>query len=296
MSVKVLVAVDFGDPALEALRQARALAHGVSGSLTICHVLPGVSPLAGVLGEIDKAESAALTGEEEDARKALVEHARQKLGLEATEVRVARGDAYEEIVHMAKLLSASYLVVGTHGRTGITRMILGSVAERVVRHANCSVLVARPISKAGVVLAATDVSEASLPAIAEGAAAARRNGARLVVVSVLEWGSAMPLPAVGMFGTLPAIPPPELQQQVRDALRTAASQAMAAAGAEGEVRVVDGAAAPGILSVAKELDAELIVVGTHGRTGLARIALGSVAEEVLRNAETSVLTVRSKTS
>lgn len=296
MSAKVLAAVDFGDPALEALRQARALAHAVSGSLSICHVLPGVSPLAGVLGDIDKAESAALTGEEEDTRKALVAHAREKLGLEASDVQVVRGEAHEEIVRVAKLLDASYVVLGTHGRTGITRMVLGSVAERVARHAHCSVLVARPIIKPGVVLAATDVSEASLPAIEEGAAAAKRSGARLVVVSVLEWGSAMPMPAIGMFGALPAIPPPQVQQQVRDALQVAVQQAMAKVGAEGEVRIVDGAAAPGIVEVAKDLDAELVVIGTHGRTGIARLALGSVAEEVIRTAPTSVLTLRAKST
>jgi nucleotide-binding universal stress UspA family protein len=296
MNVKVLAALDFGDPSLEAVRQARALAHAVSGTLSICHVLPGMSPLAGVLGEIDKTESAALTGEEEDTRRALLDHVRQHVGLEAPDVRVLRGEAHEEIVRAAKLLDASYVVVGTHGRTGISRMVLGSVAERVARHAHCSVLVARPEQQTGVVVAASDLSEASLPAIAEGAAAAKRRGARLVVVSVLEWGSAMPMPAVGMFGTLPAIPPPQVQQQVRDALQTAVGQAMIAAGAQGEVRIVDGAAAPGIVEVANEVGAELVVVGTQGRTGLARIALGSVAEEVIRKASSSVLTVRKAVS
>ena len=80
-------------------------------------------------------------------------------------------------------------------------------------------------------------------------------------------------------------------QQVRDALKTAVGQAMIAAGAQGDVRIVDGAAAAGIVEVANEVGAELVVVGTHGRTGLARLALGSVAEAVIRSASTSVLTV-----
>jgi nucleotide-binding universal stress UspA family protein len=294
MTVKVLAALDFGDPSLEALRQARALAHAVSGTLSICHVLPALSPLTGVLGELDKTEAAALTGEEEDARKALVEHARQQIGLEASDVHILRGEAHEEIVRTAELLSVSYIVLGTHGRTGISRMVLGSVAERVARHARCSVLVARPAQKTGIVVAASDLSEPSLPAIAEGAAAAARSGAKLVVVSVLEWGSAMPMPAVGMFGALPAIPPPDVQQQVRDALRMAVEQAMIAANAKGEVRIVDGAPGPGIVEVANEVGAELVVVGTQGRTGLARFALGSVAEEVIRHAPSSVLTVRKR--
>jgi nucleotide-binding universal stress UspA family protein len=274
MALIVLAAVDFGDPSLEALRQARALAHAVGGSLSLCHVLPAPSPLAGVLGDIDQAEAAALTGEEENTKKALLEHARDKLGLEISDVVVVRGDAHQEIVRAAESRKASYVVVGTHGRTGITRLVLGSVAERVARHAPCSVLVARPATKTGVVVAASDLSEPSLPAIKQGAAAATRSGARLVLVSVLEWGSTMPMPALGMFGALPAIPPLDVQQQVR------------------EVSIVDGAPAPGIVEVANELGAELIVVGTKGRTGVARLALGSVAEEVIRTASCSVLVVR----
>jgi nucleotide-binding universal stress UspA family protein len=100
------------------------------------------------------------------------------------------------------------------------------------------------------------------------------------------------MPALGMFGALPAIPPPEVQQQVRDALRTATEQAVTRAGATAEVRVLDGSAAPAIVQVAEEVGAELVVVGTKGRTGVARLALGSVAEEVIRTASTSVLIVR----
>jgi universal stress protein A len=152
--------------------------------------------------------------------------------------------------------------------------------------------VARPVQKPGLVVAATDLSDPSLPAIAAGAAAAERRGARLVVLSVLEWGSAMPMPALGMFGTLPAIPPPEVQQQVRDALASAVEQAMARLNVKGEVVIADGSPASGIVQAAEELGAELVVVGTQGRTGLARLALGSVAEQVIRTASSSVLTVR----
>ncbi len=293
MTAKVLAALDFGDSSLEALRQARALAHAVGGSLALCHVLPAPSELALLIAEPDQAARASLTGEEEDTRKALIEHAREKVGLEAADVLVLRGETYAEIVRAAESVGAGTVVVGTHGRTGIARLVLGSVAERVARHAHCSVLVARPARKTGgVVVAATDLSEPSLPAIAEGAAAAKRSGARLVVVSVLEWPGAMPTPAAGMFGAVPAIPPAEVVQEVRDALRSTLEQAMARAGAEGEARVIDGSASDAIVGIADELHAELIVVGTRGRTGLARLALGSVAERVIRSASCSVLTVR----
>ena len=182
--------------------------------------------------------------------------------------------------------------MGSHGRTGLARAVLGSVAERAARYAHCSVLVARPSPKAGVVLAATDLSELSLPAIAAGAAAAKRSGARLVVASALEWNDSAFTSLSGLLGTLPVLPPADLQQQLREALRSALEGAMARVGAVGEARVLDGSAASAIVDCAEELAAGLVVVGTHGRTGLARLALGSVAERVIRSAGCSVLAVR----
>ncbi len=290
--VKVLTALDFGDSSLEALRQARALAHDLSGTLSVCHVLPAPSELARVFANPAQAELAALTGEEEDTRKALAQHAREKVGLELGEILVERGVAYAEIVRAAENSGASYIVVGSHGRTGLLRMVLGSVAEAVTRHAHCSVLVARPVQKPGIVVAATDLSEASLPAISEGAAAAKRSGARLLVVSVIEWGSVIPNVAGGLIGALPAIPPPAVQQQVRDALKSTLEQTMVRLGVEGEVHVLDGSASSEIVHFADENWAELVVVGTRGKTGLARLALGSVAERVVRSATCSVLAVR----
>ena len=73
---------------------------------------------------------------------------------------------------------------------------------------------------------------------------------------------------------------------------TLTPKAMIAAGAQGDVRIVDGAAAAGIVEVANEVGAELVVVGTHGRTGLAHVLLGSVAERVVRHAPCPVLVAR----
>jgi nucleotide-binding universal stress UspA family protein len=288
--MKVLVALDFGEPSLEALRQARELAHGVGGTLAACHVLP-IEPDTLDLVASSNAASAELTAEEEAARRALLVHAREKLGLELPELFVGRGPAYASIVRRAEILGADYVAVGTHGRRGLARVVLGSVAERVVRHAHCSVLVARPGTHRGPVLVATDLSPASLPAIREGAAASRRAGVGLVVASVLDWGE----PAwgsAGLIAALPAMPTPELLKQASDSLRGLLDRAIVEAGAMGESRVVEGSAATEIVHLADELDARLLVVGTQGRTGLARLALGSVAERVIRHASCSVLAAR----
>lgn len=290
--MKVFAALDFGDSSLEALRQGRALAHDLKGSLAACHVLPAAYQLAGILPELSLNAQVDAVNEDASTRKALVEHVRAKVGLELTEVFIERGAAYAEIVRCADRWGADVIAIGSHGRTGLARAFLGSVAERVVRLASCSVLVARPFEGNGVVLAATDLSDPSLPAIAAGAAAAKRTGARLVVVTVLEWAGFVGSSFVGMMGTLPAVPPLEVQNQLRDATRSTLERAMALVGAVGEARVLEGSAASAIVACAEELRPEVLVVGSHGRTGLARLALGSIAESVVRNASCSVLTVR----
>jgi nucleotide-binding universal stress UspA family protein len=290
--VKILVAVDFGDSSREALRQGRALAHAVKGELAACHVLPGIQEISALFPERSLGLQADLNADEEAARLAVQEHARETFGLELNEVFVERGAAYAEIVRRAESWGADYVAVGSHGRTGLARVVLGSVAERVARHAHCSVLVARTVRKSGVVLAATDLSDASLPAITEARAAAERSGARLVVASVIEWGDPVAISVSGLMGVAPALPSAEVQQEVRDALRATLEQAMTRAGAKGEARVLEGSAASEIVRCAEELEAELVVIGARGRTGLLRLALGGIAERVVRSASCSVLAVR----
>ena len=289
---KVLVALDFGDASLEALRQARELAHRTGGILAACHVLPAEYDLSLLFpGRVPDA-SADSAAEDDQARRALEAHAREKLGLELSEIFIERGSAYAQIVRRAEAWGATFVVAGSHNRTGISRVLLGSVAERVARHAHSSVLVARPSPTRGIVVAATDLSDPSLPAIAAGAEAARRADAQLVVVSALEWLNAMPEPSAGLIGGMPVMPPPEMQAEVRSALHITLEGALERAGATGSVQVLEGPVAPAIVDCANRLHASLIVVGSHGRTGLARLALGSVAEQVIRTASCSVLAVR----
>lgn len=294
MQPRVLVAFDFGEASLEALRQGRALAHRVGAALGVVHVLPGVPDLHTLFPEASLGLVADQRTLAERAREEVEADARRHLSLELSTVFVERGAPYAEIVRRAESWNADYLVVGSHGRSGLPRLMLGSVAERVVRHAHCSVLVARPTSRRGLVLVATDLSAASLPAVEAGAAAATRSGAKLVVMSVLEWRGVELAAWTGMFGALPVIPSEETQEQLRDAARRIIEQAISTAGASGEVLLADGSAPGEIVRASEELGAELLVVGTHGRTGLERLALGSVAERVIRSATCSVLAVRSR--
>ncbi len=90
------------------------------------------------------------------------------------------------IIRVADEVRATLVVVASRGATGLDRLLLGSVAERVVRYAHCPVLVARPHDKTGRVLAATDFSEAAGPAIEVAAQEARRRGTRLTLLHSLD--------------------------------------------------------------------------------------------------------------
>jgi nucleotide-binding universal stress UspA family protein len=142
------------------------------------------------------------------------------------------------------------------------------------------------------IVVATDFSAASRAAFAAAIDSARREGARLVVLHVMM----PPSPFVG-----DNLPPSwiELEAQAsRDAerrLNAAVAQA-ARSGIATTGRVVKGAPAEEIVKVARREGADLIVLGTHGRTGLGRLFMGSVAARVLGTAKCPVLTVRGRRS
>jgi nucleotide-binding universal stress UspA family protein len=133
------------------------------------------------------------------------------------------------------------------------------------------------------ILHATDFSEGSAVALRLACSLAQQHGARLVVVHVAE----VPIvPYVG--GLLLPESPTYLQDVKAKLLQVGATEA----GLPVEHRLVEGEPASEIVSLAAEVGADLIVLGTHGRKGLARLFLGSVAEQVLRLAPCPVLTVK----
>jgi nucleotide-binding universal stress UspA family protein len=165
---------------------------------------------------------------------------------------------------------------------------LGSVAESVTRHAHCPVLVVRP-SPAGKVLAATDFSDPSMPAIAAGAAEARRLKTDLAILHAIEL---LPLILPAADGVTHPAMPADVGVRIRGASQRELDACVRKFRAKGGGLLREGRPAPAILREALELPARLLVVGTNGRTGLARLALGSVAEAVLRASPCSVLVVR----
>ena len=205
------------------------------------------------------------------------------------EIEIEQGTVHAGILRAADKIGAGAVVVG--GKIDHTGLhILGSSAEHVVRYANCPVLVARH-SPEGKVLAATDFSDLALPAVEAGATEARHRTADLTIIHAFDL-LAMMSPVYGdIYGYI--VPPTNLSDQITKIWQQRLDECVHRFEAKGGGLLREGPAVPAILNAAAELPAQLLVVGTHGRTGLRRlIALYSVAEAVVRAAPCSVLIVR----
>lgn len=294
MKEVVLVATDLSDSADEAIRAGHETA-GTSTKLVVCHVVPEMLRAAPLFPQNVQADTEATIHLESRAAAAVEDRVKEITGRASTdfEIRIESGSPDSAVLRIAEEVGATLIVTASRGLTGITRMLLGSVAERIVRYAHCSVLIARPHKKTNRILVATDLSEYALPAVDFAADLARKNAAELVLIYCLD---IMPSPAMGLtvpFGGVPIIPPPELIAQMRDGAKAGLASLSERFGVKTDARVVEGDAAVTIIRTAESVDADLVVVGTHGRTGLSRMALGSVAEKVVRAAHASVLVVRS---
>ncbi|HSW95052.1 MAG TPA: universal stress protein [Patescibacteria group bacterium] len=205
------------------------------------------------------------------------------------------GRPASEITATAARIGADLLVIGSRGRGALASAVLGSVAAEVVDHAPCPILVARGTAISRVVLA-TDGSPGS-------------QRAEDVMVS-LPFLRSLPVRVVSVAPLLPgwygltdtagaAVLSGETYQLIVDDERTAhqaiagaAAARLSSQGVASTTEVPQGEAASGIIEAAEVAGADLIVVGSRGKTGLGRLLLGSVARRILYQAPCSVLIVR----
>ena len=136
---KVLIAVDYGPIAAHAVDAGVDLAKALRAQLAFVHVVDPVEPLAPESG----IPAAQLLAEAEREGKKLLERFKDELGEPTSPVFFALGKPASEIVEAARMWRADVIVVGSHGRGGLKRVVLGSVAEDVMRHAPCPVLAVR---------------------------------------------------------------------------------------------------------------------------------------------------------
>lgn len=288
----VLFAADLSSRSKAAFDVACSIAHAGQGRVSLAYVLEpayidepfGIAEEAGV--------SSLLPAESPEQRQALLDRLRDEyvpdVPVEVDFILLA-GDPAEEIINRAEAVGADLIVMGTQGRRGLDRLLTGSVAEAVLRHAPVPVLAVRSPAAAhaagavGVVLHPTDFSDRSQASLQVARSMAVELGARLVLLHVeptdLPYGGTFYVPAdVSAERAL-------LESLRHDADGPDLKHPV-------EARLVRGEPTAEILKVAKEIGADLIVMGTHGRTGLLRLALGSVAEHVLRGAPCPVLALK----
>jgi nucleotide-binding universal stress UspA family protein len=243
----------------------------------------------------------------EDAQREgrlLVNGAMQALAQSGHEAfaEVHLGFPKKAIPEYAKQWGADLVMVGSHGRSALTRFLLGSVAQAVLRTAPCSVEIVRPgpvpplPSEGRKILLATDGSECSAKAVYSVANCPWPAKSQIRILSVVELPivQTTPSPAYSeysdtMFETAYKEARTRAEDAVADARKmlsaTDLSICDAEATPEGEPRSV-------ILDVAKAWEADLIVLGSHGRHGWDRLLMGSVAESVALHAHCSVEVIR----
>jgi nucleotide-binding universal stress UspA family protein len=201
------------------------------------------------------------------------------------------------LFEMAHRHQVDLVVVGTHRRHVLDRLRFGSVSRTVLHHATVTVAVVPPaeeqkraaIPKLDRVLVATDFSDLGNKAVPYGCAVLRRGGA-LKVIHIIE--PAATAEAGGTNKPPPAKENPKLLAQLRSLVPPDAEERF-----DVEVEIIENSnAAEAIAQQAERFDADTICLGSHGRTGLAKTLLGSVAHAVMGNTKRPVLIVRSESS
>ena len=279
----ILVPTDYSVASESALSLARHLAEAQSARLIGVHVIqpPHYSGEFNVPG----APPAAF-------HHNLYRWLKQGCGQDAkfsVESRVMEGFAWEEIIRAAEESHCDLIVMGSEGKSGIGRKLLGSVAEQVSRHATCPVLIAKapatsdvaPTSRASghplfsTILFPTDLSDRASEAFAVASALAGADS-RLIVQHVVADASHTA---------------PEAKSAILQRLHTLYP---ASTGVSVVYRLSAGNPVEEIRLASEDSHCELIVMSSRGRAGLSRLLMGSVAESVFRNVQVPVVIVHNE--
>jgi nucleotide-binding universal stress UspA family protein len=286
---KILCPVDFSQGATTALSIAVRLANENNAELVVAHVFQLPTPLA--LGEpMLPSEVRDSVADDTKERLEMVLASARDLGAKRVTSMYVTGTPWVEIVDLLDHDATFDLVVmGTHGRTGVSRVLLGSVTEKVVRHAPCSVLTMRADATVGSytkILCPVDFSDASQTAMDMAAAMRGQTITLLHTIEISMPYGADPYPAV-YLRDMKERAEEELEREAADLYR------LAEVPIRWELR--EGRAQYEITKLVEDdRTFDLVVIGSHGRTGLKRALIGSVAEAVVRHARCPVLVARSR--
>ena len=291
----ILFPTDFSASSERAEAAAVGLATAFDARLTLLHVwsVPNSGYAEALTWPIDEMEAAA--------RKELAKtHARIAKLHTSTEAVLRAGRAWQCILEQAKAGGVDLIVMGTHGRHGLPRLVLGSVAEKVVRLSPVPVLTLRApdgehaaadrppaVVPPQNILVATDFSPAAETALDQALELAEEVGAQVHVMHAYQ------LPIIG-FPDGVVIPDAAIASRIIGWAEKELAECVARRKASSvKITSILEQADPreAVLTVARRISADLVVLGTHGRRGIARALMGSTAEGILRASPVPVLTI-----
>jgi nucleotide-binding universal stress UspA family protein len=290
---RILCPVDFSESSTRALAHAAALTRWYEAHLTVLHVAPTFDPVQ-IRGDIGVPVEfvTPVTREEvlSEMRRILE---RAGVSLDAHLIAEA-GDASTTIVRQALTMRADLIVIGTHGRRGFKRLLLGSVAETVLHEAPCPVLTVSPHTEAASadvvtfkrILCPIDFSPSALQALGFALDLARQAGGLVTLLHVVEW-LAEDEPTHFNVAEFRGQMVNEAKQRLRSLVAEESR-----AWCEIDDLIVSGRAHREILRAAETRSADLIVMGAQGRGGVGLALFGSTTQQVVRGAACPVLTVR----
>jgi hypothetical protein len=268
---KLLLSTDGSEFSEGAIREAINLAKTCGSKLHVISV--AVEP---ELREFADTYPLAATEKLEMATRQYLESLKERIEKEGVlcEILVARGkEPYQYIVDEAAKNNVEMIIMGRRGRTGLMRLMMGSVTAKTIGHAPCKVMVVPRYAKLNFerILIATDGSIFSELASREAISILKRTGGSLIALSVAKKDENLPVAKASV-----------------DMVRNTAEKE----GIKIEALTLKGEPYEVIVKTAEQKNAGLIVVGSYGRTGIERLLMGSVTERVIGHAGCAVLVVR----
>lgn len=278
---KILVAVDGSETSLHAEELAVVLAKRFQSRVTVVHVVPEqlldlsvTTSYAYIPQTVVKEVSDWFVRKGEE----ILDNARALFSEEGltVEARLVRGDPAENIINLALAEKYDLIALGNRGETEIDAFSLGSNAEKISRHAECSILIVKEKAKISKIMVAVDGSENAGKALQHAVQLSQKLNAEIMAMHVVERR---------LFG-----PKPELAQNGADRLLSEALGEVKGVGVA--ERLEFGSPPEKLIEAAREAGYNLIVVGSRGLSRVERFFLGSVSDDVSHHAPCSVLIVR----
>jgi len=290
---RILCPVDFSESSTRALAHAAALTRWYQADLTLLHVAPTFDAVQ-VRGDLGVPVEFVTPVTREEV---LSEMSRllERTGASPDAHLIAQvGDASTTIVRQALTTRTDLIVIGTHGRRGFKRLLLGSVAETVLHEAPCPVLTVSPHTEAASsdvvtfkrILCPIDFSPSALQALGFALDLARQAGGLVTLLHVVEW-LAEDEPTHFNVPEFRGHMVNEAKQRLRSLVAEESR-----AWCEIDDLIVSGRAHREILRAAEARSADLIVMGAQGIGGVGLALFGSTTQQVVRGATCPVLTVR----